>query len=233
MAALVAVEHHACWLTPKLPGHLQRFDRECRVWRRRHGPAHRFTGEQVQRHRQVSPAFSRPDIGHVAAPDLVWRGNRKLTVEMVWYLNVFVPAALVFMGRYLAAGDIQLFHQLTGQPAAHFDAGVPGNDGRDASGAGKAAAGVPGFHDLAALNHTFPVGLISRSLPVPVAAAMDFKNLAQRSNRISRSEPVDYREPLSESDIKSAVVDSTCQRNTLFNNFFGCFKFQGFPRSAV
>ena len=33
--------------------------------------------------------------------------------------------------------------------------------------------------------------------------------------------------------IKKAAVDSTCQRNTLFNNFFGCFKFQGLPRPAV
>lgn len=33
--------------------------------------------------------------------------------------------------------------------------------------------------------------------------------------------------------IKKAAVDSTCQRNTLFNNFFGCFKFQGLSRPAV
>ena len=33
--------------------------------------------------------------------------------------------------------------------------------------------------------------------------------------------------------LKEAAVDSTCQRNTLFNNFFGCFKFQGLSRPAV
>ncbi len=203
---LVAVEHHACWPTTQFPGHLQRFDRQCRVRRRRYGPAHRFTGEQVENHCQISPAFTRPDIGHIAASDLVRRGNRELAVEMIRYFNVFVSAAFVLVRRYLATGDIQLFHLLTGQPAPHFDARVSGNYGGYASGAGRAAAGFPGLHDLAALEHTFAVGLIRRSLPVPVAAAMDFKSLAQRSDRISRSKPVDYREPLSASDIKSAVA---------------------------
>ena len=38
-------------------------------------------------------------IGHIAAPDLIRRGNRELLVEMVRYFNVFVPAAFVFMHR--------------------------------------------------------------------------------------------------------------------------------------
>jgi transposase len=33
--------------------------------------------------------------------------------------------------------------------------------------------------------------------------------------------------------LKEAAVNSTCQRNTLFNNFFWRFKFQGLPRPAV
>lgn len=52
-------------------------------------------------------------------------------------------------------------HQLTGQPAPHFEVGVPSNDARDASGAGRTAAGVPGLHHLAALRHELPVGLIN------------------------------------------------------------------------
>ncbi|WP_420836527.1 hypothetical protein, partial [Candidatus Erwinia dacicola] len=35
---------------------------------------------------------------------------------------------------------------------------------------------------------------------------MDVKSLAQRSDWIPRSQPVDYREPLSASDIKNAVA---------------------------
>ena len=159
-------------------------------------PAHRFTGEQIQHHRQKSPAFAGPDVGHIAEPNLVRRGYCELPVEMVRYFNVFVFAAFVFVGRYPAAGDIQLFHQLTGQPAAHFDTSVPGDDSRDASGACRAAAGIPGFHDLAAFSHSLTIGLTARSLSVPVAAAMDFKSPAQHSDRISRSQPVDYREPL-------------------------------------
>lgn len=99
-------------------------------------------------------------ISHIATPDLVRRGNRELALEMVRYFNVFVSAAFVFVCRHLATGDIQLFHQLAGQPAPHFDARVPADDGSDTSGAGRAAAGVPGLHDLAALGHTFAVGLI-------------------------------------------------------------------------
>ena len=169
-------------------------------------------------------------IGHIAAPDLVRRGNGELAVEMVRYFNVFVSAAFVFVCWYLATGDIQLFHQLTRQPTAHLDARVPADDGSDTTGAGRAAAGVPRLHDLAALSYTLPVWLMSRSLPVPVAAAMDFKSLAQRSDRIPRPQPVDYREPLSESDIKRAVVDSICQCNTPFNYLFRCFELQCLSR---
>ena len=86
--------------------------------------------------------------------------DRELADEMVRYFNVFVSAAFVFVCRYLATGDIQLFHQLAGQPAPHFDARVPADDGSYASGAGRAAAGVPGLHDLAASDHTLAVGLI-------------------------------------------------------------------------
>jgi len=136
---------------------------------------------------------------------------------------MFVAAAFVFVRQYLATGDVQLFHRLTGQPAAHFYTRVHGDDGSDASGIGRAAAGVPGHHNLAAFSHALTVGLIGRSLPVPVAAAMNFKSLAQRGNRIPRSQPVDYREPLSESDIKRAVaffrISFSISRRWIFSSF--------------
>lgn len=117
---------------------------------------------------------------------MIRRGNCELAVEVIRYFNMLVTATLVLVGRYLTTGDAQLRHQLTGQPAPHFDAGVPGNDARDASGAGGAAAGVPGLHDLAAFSHALAVWLIDRSLPVPVAAAMYLKGLAQDCNGVSR-----------------------------------------------
>ena len=80
---------------------------------------------------------------------------------MIWYFNVFVSAAFVFMRRHLTTGDIQLFHQLTGQPATHFHAGVRGHDSRYVPGAGRAATGMPRLHDLAALSHALTVRLIS------------------------------------------------------------------------
>ena len=49
------------------------------------------------------------------------------------------------------------------------------------------------------------------------------QELEARINRLEREKDI----------LKKATVDSTCQRNTLFNNFFWRFKFQGLPRPAV
>jgi transposase len=49
------------------------------------------------------------------------------------------------------------------------------------------------------------------------------QELEARINRLEREKDI----------LKKATVNSTCQRNTLFNNFFWRFKFQGLPRPAV
>lgn len=146
---------------------------------------------------------------------------------------MFAASAFVFVGGHLTTGDIQLFHEFASQPTAELNPEAVGHDGRDASGASRAPAGVPRFFDPAAFNHSLSIGFISPAMPMPVAAAMNVKNLAQRRNRISRPKIVDYRKPLSESDIKSAVVDSICQRNTPFNYLFRCFELQCLSWSVV
>ncbi|CAK9886689.1 MAG: hypothetical protein XXXJIFNMEKO3_03135 [Candidatus Erwinia impunctatus] len=205
VAALIAVEHHACWLTPKLPGHLQCFDREGRVRRRRYRPAHRFAGEQIQHCCQISPAFSRPDIRHIAAPDLIRRGNRELPVEMVRYFNVFVPAAFEFMRRDLATGDIQLFHQLTGQPSPESDALSADHRG-DTSRASRATTGVPDFTDETPFNGTLGVRIPAIFTNVAITASVNTEQPAQWRYRVVRPQTVYYRELFRESDIKSAVA---------------------------
>lgn len=127
---------------------------------------------------------------------------------------MFAASAFVFVGGHLTTGDIQLFHEFTCQPTADLYPEAIGHDGRDTSGASIAAAGVPRFFDPAAFNHSLSIGFTSPAMPMLVAAAMNVKNQAQRRNRISRSKIVDYRKSLSESDIKSAVVDSIGQCNS-------------------
>ncbi len=91
-------------------------------------------------------------------------------IEHFWgYLKhewlLLVPQPTRSYMKQDAAAYIRLFHQLTGQPASHFDTRVSGDDSRDASSAGRAAAGVPGFHDLAALSDVLTIVLTVRSLP--------------------------------------------------------------------
>ncbi len=78
MTALIAVEHHPAGLTTGFPCHFQRFHGEPAVRRERHGPAHWFSCEQVENNGEVRPALTRPDIGHITAPHLIWLGHGEL-----------------------------------------------------------------------------------------------------------------------------------------------------------
>lgn len=148
-------------------------------------------------------------------------------IEHFWgYLKhewlLLVPQPTRSYMKQDAAAYIRLFHQLTGQPASHFDTRVSGDDSRDASSAGRAAAGVQASMTWLRLATCSPSCSLSE-VCLPVAAAMDFKSLAQHSHRISCSQPVDYREPLSASDIKSAVaffrISFSISRRWTFSSF--------------
>lgn len=159
-------------------------------------------------------------IGHIAAPDLIRRGNRELPVEMVRYFNVFVPAAFVFMHRYLATGDIQLFHQLTGQPSPESDALSADHRG-DTSRASRATTGVPDFTDETPFDGTLSVRPPAVFTNVAITASVNTEQPAQWRYRVVRPKTVYYRELFRESDIKSAVVDSIGQRNSYVKTW-GC-----------
>ncbi len=62
---------------------------------------------------------------------------------------------------------------------------------------------------------------IASFLPVPVTAAVYSQSRTQTDNGVAATESGNYREPFSESDIKSAVVDSIGQRNSYVKTW-GC-----------
>ncbi|QXD00940.1 Mobile element protein (plasmid) [Klebsiella sp. PL-2018] len=171
-------------------------------------------------------------IGHIAAPDLIRRCYRELPVEMVRYFNVFVPAAFVFMRRGLTTGDIQLFHQLTCKPSPESDAPAADHRG-DTSRASRATTGIPDFTDETPFDGPLSVRIPAIFTNVTITASVNTEQPAQWRYRVVRPQTVDYRELFRESDIKSAVVDSTCQRNTLFNYLFRCFELQCLSRPGV
>ena len=62
--------------------YFQRFHGEPAVRRERHGPAHWFSCEQVENNGEVRPALTRPDIGHITAPHLIWLGHGELPFKV-------------------------------------------------------------------------------------------------------------------------------------------------------
>ena len=65
------------------------------------------------------------------------------------------------------------------------------------------------------------------------ATSVNPQGLAQGNDTVAVESGGYERVPFLDSLAKYAAVNSTCQRNTLFNNFFWRFKFQGLPRPAV
>ena len=116
MTALIAVEHHPTKLTTDFPCHFQRFHGEPAVRRERHGPTHGFSCEQVENNGEVRPALTRPDIGHITAPHLIWLGHGELPFKIVRDSNMFMTAMPVPVSRLLATDQSQLFHKSASKP---------------------------------------------------------------------------------------------------------------------
>ena len=81
LAALVGVMHQRCGLAPSPQRHHQRINHQLGCHARTHGPAHRTTRAQIQHHRHIRPALSRPDVGEVSHPALIGLGTLKLPVQ--------------------------------------------------------------------------------------------------------------------------------------------------------
>ena len=149
MTALIAVEHHPDGLTTGFPCHFQCFHGEPAVRRERHGPAHWFSCEQVENNGEVRPALTRPDIGHITAPHLIWFRYGELLLKMIRDSNVLMTATLIPVSRLLATDQPQLFHESASKPAPHLVASLGCHCG-DASCSGRAVADAMQFKYLAA-----------------------------------------------------------------------------------
>lgn len=68
-------------------------------------PAHRFAGEQIQHHGQISPPAARPDVGHIAAPNLIRLCHCKMPGKKIRDFNMLIAPTFVFMPWYLTTGD--------------------------------------------------------------------------------------------------------------------------------
>ena len=145
----IAVEHHPAGLTTGFPCHFQRFHGEPAVRRERHGPAHWFSCEQVENNGEVRPALTRPDIGHITAPHLIWFRYGELSLKMIRDSNVLMTATLIPVSRLLATDQPQLFHESASKPAPHLVASLGCHCG-DASCSGRAVADAMQFKYLAA-----------------------------------------------------------------------------------
>ncbi len=145
----IAVEHHPDGFTTGFPCHFQCFHGEPAVRRERHGPAHWFSCEQVENNGEVRPALTRPDIGHITAPHLIWFRYGELSLKMIRDSNVLMTATLIPVSRLLATDQPQLFHESASKPAPHLVASLGCHCG-DASCSGRAVADAMQFKYLTA-----------------------------------------------------------------------------------
>ena len=83
LAAPVRVEDQIFAGQALPPCHFQCAAGQRRCDRLAHGPAHDAAAEQIEHHGQVQPAFAGGDVGHVAGPDGVRRGYRKVARQQV------------------------------------------------------------------------------------------------------------------------------------------------------
>lgn len=82
---------------------------------------------------------TRPDIGHITAPHLIWLGHGELPFKVVRDSNMFMTTTFIPVSRLLTADQPQLFHEPASKPASHLVAS-PGCHCGDASCSGRTVA---------------------------------------------------------------------------------------------
>ena len=101
LAAAVGMMNAALWRLAQVNGHLQCPDREVFFQPVADGPANDPSGIKIDNHCQEQPTLTRPDIGDVVSPFLIWPGRPKNLIQQIWR-NIQVMCAVcggpVFMG---------------------------------------------------------------------------------------------------------------------------------------
>lgn len=110
---------------------------------------------------------------------------------------------LMFPG--LTTVQVQVFYQTPGTVTAHRNTVLGQHFSRPAC-ACRAPALVPRPAYFAAQPDSCRINRIASFSPVPVTDAVYFQSGTQADNRVAVAQPGNYREPFSESDIRSAVA---------------------------
>ncbi len=127
---------------------------------------------------------------------------------------------LMFSG--LTTAQVQIFHQTPGTVTAHREA-VWGQHFSQSARARRAPTLVPCPAYFAVQPDLRRIDSIASFSPVPVTATVYFQRRAKADNCVTVAQPGNYREPFSESDIKSAVaffniVFCSSRRRTCFSS---------------
>jgi hypothetical protein len=122
----------------------------------------------------------------------------------------------------LTAAQAQVFHQTPGPVTAHRDT-VLSQHFRKRACACRAPTLVPRPAYFAAQPDLRRINGIASLSPVPVTTAVYFQSGTKADNRVAVTQSGNYREPFSESDIKSAVaffniVFCSSRRRTCFSS---------------
>lgn len=131
--------------------------------------------------------------------------------------SIFVP---IFFG--LTTAQVQVFHQTAGTVTAHRNT-ILGQHFSQSARTCRAPAPVPCPAYLAVQPDLRRINSIASFLPVPVTATVYSQSGTKSDYRMAVAQPGNYREPFSESDIKSAVaffniVFCSSRRRTCFSS---------------
>ena len=93
LAAAVGMMNAALWRLAQVNGHLQCPDREVFFQPVADGPANDPSGIKIDNHCQEQPTLTRPDIGDVASPFLIWPGRPKNLIQQIWRNIQVIPTS--------------------------------------------------------------------------------------------------------------------------------------------
>lgn len=135
---------------------------------------------------------------------------------------MLLTGIFVLMFSGLTTAQVQVFHQTPGTVTAHRDT-VLGQHVSQSTRACRAPALVPCPAYLAAQPDACWINRIALFSPVPVTTEVYSQSRTKADNRMAVTQSGGYREPSSESDIKSAVaffniVFCSSRRRTCFSS---------------
>lgn len=118
---------------------------------------------------------------------------------------MFLTGIFILMFSGLTSAQAQLFHETPGMVTPHCDALLSQHFSQSAC-ASRAPTLVPCLAYFAVQPDSRRIDSIASFSPVSVTATVYSQSGAKGNNRVAVTQSGNYREPFSESDIKSAVA---------------------------